>query len=175
MSAFNVVILPRPEPPNVRTRGKPRAFPVSTSTSTLMPARSGGKFLSLTSTRTRIGMRCNHLDPVAAGVLCRQQRKLLRRGRADALHHAFPPIVRIGIDRDGRGLPGTDVGQLGFLRICNDPHVIGRNEKNAVADAWRYLPGAIDGTSVTIPANGALTMVWASCRAASSRCETASR
>ena len=50
--------LPRREPNSaVRKCGQPRAWPVSTSTSTLIPARSGGKFLSLVSTRTRIGMR----------------------------------------------------------------------------------------------------------------------
>ena len=41
--------------------GKPRAWPVSTSTSTLIPARSGGSFLSVVSRRTRIGTRCTTL------------------------------------------------------------------------------------------------------------------
>src|SRR5882757_1149280 len=44
-----------------RNEGKPRAWPVSTSISTLMPARSGGRLLSLVSTRTRIGIRCTTL------------------------------------------------------------------------------------------------------------------
>src|SRR5256885_762534 len=40
------------------------------------------------------------------------------------------------------------------------------------ADACRYLPGAIEGTFVTMPANGAITTVWSSWRAASFRCAT---
>ena len=32
----------------------------------------------------------------------------------------------------------------------------------AVVEAARYLPGAIEGTSVTMPAKGALTTVWSS-------------
>jgi hypothetical protein len=42
----------------VRKWGKPRRCPVFTSTSTLVPARKGGKSLRLVSTRMRMGMRC---------------------------------------------------------------------------------------------------------------------
>src|SRR5262249_39779057 len=41
-----------------RKCGRPRTWPVSTAISTLIPARSGGRRLSLVSTRTLTGMRC---------------------------------------------------------------------------------------------------------------------
>src|SRR5262245_54447178 len=46
------------------------------------------------------------LDPVAAAVLGRQQRKARRRSRADALDRAGPALAGIGIDLDGRVLAG---------------------------------------------------------------------
>jgi len=68
------------------------------------------------------------LDPVSTGVLRRQQGKLLRRRRADALDHAVPHDARIGIDGYRCFLAGTYMRELGFLRSRVDPEVIGVDE-----------------------------------------------
>src|SRR5436305_2003416 len=51
----------------------------------------------------------NDLDPVAAAVLGGEQRKARGRRRADALDRAGPLLSRIGVDLDGRFLPGPDI------------------------------------------------------------------
>ena len=112
----------------VRKCGRPRAWPVSTSTSTLIPARNGGRLLSLVSMRTRMGIALDDFHPVAAGVLCRQQRKLLRTGRAHAFDPAVPLQVRIGVDGHRGRLPGAHIGELGLLRRGIDPDVIDVNQ-----------------------------------------------
>src|SRR5262249_55869100 len=40
----------------------------------------------------------NDLDPIAAGILCRQQRELSTARRADAFDGAGPDAARIGVD-----------------------------------------------------------------------------
>ena len=112
-----------------RKCGKPRAWPVSTSTSTLMPARSGGRFLSLVSTRTRIGTRCTTLTQLPLVFCAGSKREFLRRRRADALDRAVPFDVGIGVDRDRDRLAGPHIGQLGLLRSGVDPDMIGVDEK----------------------------------------------
>ena len=114
---------------------------MSTSTSTLIPARSGGGFLSLVSMRTRIGIALDDLDPVAAGVLRRQQRKFLRRGRAHAFDDAVPFQVRISIDGDGGRLAGPNVGQLGLLRRRIDPHMIGVDQEEGRRGCGQIFAG----------------------------------
>ena len=74
----------------VRNCGRPRACPVSTLTSTLIPARSGGSDLVAGVEAHAHRDALHDLHPVAAGVLRRQQRELLRRRRADALDGAVP-------------------------------------------------------------------------------------
>jgi hypothetical protein len=64
------------------------------------------------------------LDPVAAGVLRRQQREFLRRSRAYARDDAMPYRVRIGVDGDGDLLSGPDIGQLRFLWVGVHPDVV---------------------------------------------------
>src|SRR5262245_7439520 len=59
----------------------------------------------------------NDLDPVAAGVLRREKRELLRRRRADALDRAMPFEVGIGVHGNRDGLAWADISQLRLLRI----------------------------------------------------------
>ena len=117
--------------------GKPRAWPVSTLTSTLMPTRSGGlpgAVVDADAHRNAL----HDLDPVAAGVLRRQQREARGGGRADAVDRAGPSLARIGVDVDRHLLAGPDIGQLGLLRARLDPDVIGRDDAEGAAAAARY-------------------------------------
>ena len=107
----------------------------------------------------------NTLDdfhPIAAGILRWQQRKLLRRRRADAFNRAAPFRIRIGIHRHRDRLTRVDIRQLGLLRIGVDPDMIGGDKEEGGRRGREVLPGAIDGTFVTMPANGAVTTEWAS-------------
>ena len=61
------------------------------------------------------------LDPIAAGVLRRQDRKLRARARRNRADFAAPASIRERIDRDRRGQAGMDVRQIGFFRIGVDP------------------------------------------------------
>ena len=70
----------------------------------------------------------HHLDPIAAGIFGRQQRKARRRRRADAVDGAAPLLARIAVDLDRRLLSGLDVGQFGFLWAGLNPDVIGRDD-----------------------------------------------
>src|ERR1700730_3314561 len=73
----------------------------------------------------------HHLDPVAAGILGRQQREARRRSRADAVDGAGPSLARISVDLDRHLLAGPDIGQFGFLWTGLDPDVIGRDDVEA--------------------------------------------
>src|SRR5712672_862365 len=64
------------------------------------------------------------LDPVAAGILRRQQRKARGGCRTYALDRSGPSLARIGIDVDRDFLFGLDVGQLGLFRTRLNPDVI---------------------------------------------------
>ena len=68
------------------------------------------------------------LDPVAAGVLRRQELKFLGSGRANALDGAVPFPVRIGVYGYRNRLPGQDMRQFGFFRVGIDPDVIRGDE-----------------------------------------------
>ena len=169
--------LRRPGPPNSAARkcGRPRACPVSMSTSTLMPGAQRRPALVAGVDADAHRDALHDLDPVAAGVLRRQQLELLRRRRADALDGAVPFQVRIGVHRHRDRLPRPHIGQLGLLRHRlrprRDPCRRGRTRSSRP----QVCPGAMDGTCVTMPANGALTTVWSSSRCASSTCASACR
>jgi hypothetical protein len=68
------------------------------------------------------------LHPVTAGVLRRQKREFLGRGRADAFNGAPPLHIRIGIHRHRHRLPWADIRQFRFLGVRVDPDMIGRDE-----------------------------------------------
>ena len=76
------------------------------------------------------GDALHDLDPVAAGILCRQKRELLRRRGADALNDAVPLQARIGVDRHRGRLPRPHICQLRLFRGCSrprrDPRLPGR-------------------------------------------------
>ena len=83
----------------------------------------------------------HHLDPVAAGVLRRQQREARRRRRADAVDRAGPLLSGIGVDLDGRLLSRPDIGQLGFFRARLDPDVVGRDDVEGGGRGGEILAG----------------------------------
>ena len=63
----------------------------------------------------------HHLDPVAAGVLRRQNRELRAGSRRDRGNPAAPFAPRKRVDRHRRGLAGAHVGEVQFLRVGVDP------------------------------------------------------
>src|SRR5258708_24338315 len=67
------------------------------------------------------------LDPVTAGILCRQQREARGGCRAYAVDRSGPSLARIGIDVDRYFLSRLDIRQLGLLWARLNPDVIGRN------------------------------------------------
>ena len=91
----------------------------------LMPARSGGLFLSRGVDAHPHRNALDDLDPIAAGILRGQQRKFLSRSRTDAFDRAVPGDVGIGIDRDGNRLARPHISELGLFRIGFNPGVIG--------------------------------------------------
>ena len=67
----------------------------------------------------------HHLDPVAGGVLRRQQREGRTGAGHDGIHPALKLGARIGIHLDGGGLAEIDVGEFGFLVVGLDPKLLG--------------------------------------------------
>src|SRR5947207_1910976 len=72
------------------------------------------------------GNALDDLDPIAAGVLGREQREFLRRCWADALDSAPPFEVRISVHRHRDRLPALHICELGLFWISIDPDMIGR-------------------------------------------------
>ena len=104
-----------------------RVWPVSISTTTLMPARKSGSpgwRSSLHPQRNAL----HHLHPVPRGVLRRQDGELRAAARRDALHRALPDPAGIGIDADPRRIARLDIGQVGFLRVRLDPDMVGGDQ-----------------------------------------------
>ncbi len=67
------------------------------------------------------GDALHHLDPVAGGVLGRDDGEL-RAGRlAEAFHRPVPLVVGVGIHVDRHRLAGPDVGEVGLLEVGFDP------------------------------------------------------
>src|SRR5947209_20266437 len=64
-----------------------------------------------------------HLDPVAVGILRRQQGELASSARADALDMAFELLPAIGIDLDRRALAGDHPADVLLLEVRLDPRV----------------------------------------------------
>ena len=129
----------------VRNCGKPRGCPVSTSTTTLIPARNGWPVLVARVEANAHRDALHDLHPVAAGVLRRQQRELLRRRRADALNGAVPFRVRIGVHRHRDRLPRPHIGQLRLLRIRVDPDMIRGDEIEGGHRGLQVLAGCDRG------------------------------
>src|SRR5882757_6049801 len=83
----------------------------------------------------------DHLDPVSAGILRRQQGKA-RGGRgAYAFHGAGPTLTRESIDLYRHFLSGPDIGQFGFLWTCLNPDVVGRNDVEGRRRGGKVLTG----------------------------------
>ena len=61
------------------------------------------------------------LDPIAAGVLRRQDRELRAGAGRDRTDGAMPFPAGERVDRHRRGQAGVNVGQVGFLRVAVDP------------------------------------------------------
>ena len=158
------------------SRGRPRGWPVSTSTSTLMPTRSGGLSAGVVDAHPHRDA-LDHLHPVAGGVLRRQQREARGRGRADARR---PCPAR---SRPDRCRPSTvtvcarpHVGELGLLRRSPRPRR-GRVDHDAERGRGRGRGtgrAAATGRWSRCRRIGASTTVCASSRAASSRAASAS-
>ena len=67
------------------------------------------------------GHALHHLDPVAGGVLRRQDRELRAGAGADRDHGAGEGVVGETVDVERRLLPDAQIGDVGFLRIGVDP------------------------------------------------------
>jgi len=83
----------------------------------------------------------DNFDPVAAGVLRREQLKFLRPGRADAFDGAVPLDVRVGIDCRHHWLAQPHVSHLRFFRIALDPGVIGGDQVEGGDRGGQILAG----------------------------------
>jgi len=66
----------------------------------------------------------HHLDPIAGGVLRRQDRELRAGAGADRNDRALEGVVGEAVDRDGHLLPDAQIGDVGFLRIGLDPGIM---------------------------------------------------
>src|SRR5689334_3788785 len=58
-----------------------------------------------------------HLDPVAVGVLCREQRELASRSGPDALDVRVELLAAVSVNPDGRALPGRHAGKVLLLEV----------------------------------------------------------
>ena len=67
------------------------------------------------------GHALHHLDPVAGGVLRRQDRELRAGAGADRDHVALEGVVGEAVDVERRRLADAQIGDVGFLRIGVDP------------------------------------------------------
>src|SRR5260370_39404800 len=81
------------------------------------------------------------LDPVAAGLLGRQQGKARCRRRTDAFAGAGPSLAWKSMGLGRRLLSGLDIGQLGFLRARLSPDVIGRDDVECRCRGGKVLTG----------------------------------
>ena len=130
------------------TLNNARRWPVSISTTALMPARKRrrrpARRLDLHAHRDAL----HHLHPVAAGVLRRQHAELRAGRRADAVDHGGEVCARIGVDGDRRLLARLHIGEVGLLQVGLDPGVIVADEaerrRAGIDDSRRaatYRPG----------------------------------
>jgi hypothetical protein len=136
--------------------GRPRAWPVSTSTTTLMPTRKrrlARRVVDADAHRNAL----HDLDPVAGGVLRRQQREARAEAGLMLATLPVPDGARIGVDADRRRLARLHIGQFGFLRARRDPQMVGRDQAEGLLRSRQILPGCSALTLVTMPSNGALT------------------
>ena len=106
-----------------------------------MPGRSTRFGFLFGLTRIFTGMRCTTLMklPVAfcgGSKACREP-----AGAGDGIDHAFE-FLAVGVHVKTNFLAGDDVGQLGFLEIRGDVHLIERNDgEQQLARAKRIAPG----------------------------------
>ena len=63
------------------------------------------------------------LDPVAGGILRGDHRELGPSGRAQAVDHALPAVVRVGVNADVDALTHLYMGQVSLRKISLDPQV----------------------------------------------------
>ncbi len=72
----------------------------------------------------------HHLDPVAGGVLRRQQGERAARARREAEHLAvIEDLVAVHVRCHGRGLSDADVPEFGFLEVGLDPELVERHDR----------------------------------------------
>src|SRR4051812_43743995 len=80
-----------------------------------------------------------HLDPVAVGVLRREQRELASGARADALQVALELLARIGIDLHGGVLARNHSADILLLEVCLDPGALAVDEREHTESSYRHL------------------------------------
>jgi hypothetical protein len=68
------------------------------------------------------------LDPVAGGILGRQQREAGTGAGADRVHHAAEPLAREAVDFDLRLHAGPHARQLRLLEVGEHPHFVQRHD-----------------------------------------------
>ena len=131
---FSTVAASALRPPSIWPRDDDtvRSRPVSIVTVAVMPARSGGS--PACGEQAQLHRQAlHHLDPVARGVLRRQDRELRAGRRADALDHGLPGHVGIGVEHHRGLLADPHVGQLGLLEVGLDPRPAHRRPARTAA------------------------------------------
>src|SRR5882724_6636006 len=67
------------------------------------------------------------LDPVAGGVLGRQEREARAGARREGVHGAVEDLPREGVDLDLGGHARLHPGELGLLEVGEHPHLVQRH------------------------------------------------
>ena len=139
--------------------------PVSISTVTLIPARRRREILTgIEADAHRNPL--HHLDPVAAGILWRQDCKLSAGSRAYQFDRAVQGMVRKRVDVDLGLLAHSQIGDVGFLRVRVDPGEASLMMLKTGIPAVTNRPSWMLSTWVAVPGIGALTRVWSRSRCA---------
>ena len=92
------------------------------------------------------------LDPVAGGILRRQQRKRRARAHAETCNRAFVfNLLAVQVSHQRHRLANPDVAQLDFLEVGIDPDLLEWNDghqRHACSDALAELHGALGHITV---------------------------
>src|SRR3546814_13594952 len=76
------------------------------------------------------------LDPVAGGVLGRDDGKLGAGRLAEAFHSPLPRAVGIGVHVDRHGMAGPDVGEVGLLEVRSEERRVGKECVSTCRSRW---------------------------------------
>ena len=83
----------------------------------------------------------HHLDPIAGGVLRRQQREDRTARRGQCRHPGGDGSVRIGVDGDARRIALSHIGEVGLPDVGFDVEIVRRYQRKG------GLPGIEKGSN----------------------------